>query len=64
MDILDLECINIMEELYDTLTVVDFCMCSAFKYCYRYEKQHRAEDLKKARWYIDKCLELTEDKEE
>ena len=30
-----------------------FCLCNAFKYLWRYKNKNGAEDIKKARWYLD-----------
>lgn len=34
-----------------------FCQGNAMKYLFRWQFKNGAEDLKKARWYIDKLLE-------
>ena len=52
------ECIEVMEETQGREAVMNFCICNAFKYLYRHNGKNGIEDLKKARWYIDKYLEL------
>ena len=52
------ECIDVMEEVFGSQAVKDFCICNAFKYLWRYKKKNGIEDLKKARWYLDKEIEL------
>ena len=54
------ECIEVMIETQGIDAVLDFCICNAFKYLYRHRKKNGIEDLKKARWYIDKYLEIVE----
>lgn len=57
------ECIDVMEEALGTDNVKGFCLCNAFKYLYRHKNKNGLEDIKKAKWYIDKLIEL-ESKEE
>ena len=52
------ECIDVMVETQGVEAVKGFCICNAFKYLYRHNGKNGVEDLKKARWYIDKYLEL------
>ena len=40
------------------LRVQSFCICNAIKYLYRWQRKNGIEDIKKAKWYIDKFLEL------
>ncbi len=56
------ECIEVMEEVFGTQTVQDFCLCNSFKYLYRSKNKHCSPtvDIKKARWYLDKFIELEE----
>ena len=53
------ECIEVMEEVYGTEAVKDFCLCNAFKYLYRTNRKNGVEDLKKAQWYINRYLKLS-----
>lgn len=55
------ECIEVMEDVFGDTMVQDFCICNAFKYLYRYKKKNGIQDIRKAKWYIDKFIEL-EDK--
>lgn len=57
------ECIEVMQEVFGTEAVQNFCVCNAFKYLYRHRRKNGKEDIEKARWYINKYLEL-EDKDE
>ena len=54
------ECIDVMIETQGVEAVKDFCICNAFKYLYRHEGKNGLEDVKKARWYLDKFIELEE----
>lgn len=53
-----IECIDAMEAAFGTEAVQAFCECNAFKYLFRHRKKNGIEDLKKARWYITKYIEL------
>lgn len=57
------ECIEVMEETQGKEAVMDFCLCNAFKYLYRHRRKNGIEDIKKAKWYIEKYIELAENKE-
>ena len=52
------ESIDVMMETQGVEAVQDFCMCNAFKYIYRHKFKNGIEDIRKAKWYIDKYLEL------
>lgn len=54
------ECIDVMLETQGKEAVKSFCLCNAFKYLYRHNRKNGVEDIKKAKWYIDKYLELSE----
>lgn len=54
------ECIDVMIETQGVGAVKDFCICNAFKYLYRWKVKNGTEDVKKAKWYIDKFIELDE----
>ena len=55
------ECIEVMQEALGVDAVKDFCICNAFKYIYRHKRKNGLEDIKKAKWYIDKFIELSEE---
>lgn len=55
------ECIDVMEEVFGREAVESFCVCNAFKYLYRHKRKNRLEDLKKARWYLDRVIESKEE---
>ena len=52
------ECIDVMIEKQGIDAVLDFCICNAFKYLYRHINTTGLEDIKKAKWYIEKYIEL------
>lgn len=54
------ECIDVMLETQGKQAVTDFCVCNAFKYLYRHGRKNGVEDLKKARWYLDRAIGLIE----
>lgn len=55
------ECIKVMEEAIGREEVKGFCICNAFKYLYRCRRKNGLEDIKKAKWYIDKFIELCDE---
>lgn len=57
------ECIEVMEEALGRDAVRSFCLCNAFKYIYRHKRKNGDEDIKKAQWYINKYLELSNKEE-
>lgn len=58
------ECIDVMIETQGIEAVKNFCICNAFKYLYRQENKNGVEDVRKAKWYLDKYLELVESDKE
>lgn len=54
------ECIDVMVETQGAETVKGFCIGNAFKYIYRHSNKNGLEDVKKARWYLNKYIELSE----
>lgn len=55
------ECINVMLETQGIEAVKSFCLCNAFKYLYRHNGKNGDEDVRKAFWYINKYLELSDE---
>jgi hypothetical protein len=56
------ECIEAMEINQGREAVKSFCLCNAYKYLWRNKKKNGLEDLKKARWYLDRYIWMqTED---
>lgn len=58
------ECIDVMIETQGAEAVANFCICNAFKYLYSWKHKNGVEDIKKAKWYIDKFLEIEADRSE
>lgn len=50
-----LECIEAMEIVFGEEAVLNFCICNAWKYIWRWKNKNGKEDLEKAKWYIKKC---------
>lgn len=55
-----LECIEAMQIVFGDRAVINFCLCNAWKYVWRWKNKNGQEDLKKANWYVDKGSELLE----
>ena len=47
-----LECIESMEIIFGRDAVIDFCVCNAWKYIWRWKNKNGLEDLQKANWYL------------
>lgn len=53
------ECIDCIESATAGLNGIEaFCIGNAIKYLYRWKKKNGIEDLKKAKWYIDKIISV------
>lgn len=53
-----IECIDVLLATQGKESVQAFCLCNAIKYLYRHKRKNGIEDIRKARWYIEKYLEL------
>lgn len=51
-----IECIDAMQAAFGVEAVKDFCLCNAFKYLWRHRNKNGEEDLKKARWYLNRLI--------
>lgn len=58
------ECIDVMVEIYGVESVKTFCLINAFKYLWRCKNKNGDEDVEKARWYLDKYLDLVAEQKE
>lgn len=57
------ECIDAIEAATDGLNGVEaFCTGNSIKYLFRWKKKNGLEDLKKARWYLDRLISSLEAK--
>ena len=54
------ECIDAMEITQGREAVKSFCLCNTFKYLWRSQRKNGLEDLKKARWYLDRYINMKE----
>ena len=53
------ECIDCIESATDGLNGIEaFCTGNAIKYLYRWKRKNGIEDLKKAKYYIDKIISV------
>lgn len=55
-----MDTISFLEQGFKPEVLKGFCVGSAIKYIQRYELKNGLEDLKKARFYIDKLIEIME----
>ena len=55
------ECIEVMADVFGKEAVKDFCKLNAFKYIWREKHKNGVEDIKKAVWFLNKYIELSED---
>lgn len=51
-----IDCIDAMQAAFGDEAVKDFCLCNAFKYLWRHRQKNGVEDLKKARWYLNRLI--------
>jgi len=54
------ECFDAMLASAGSDAVKNFCQLSCFKYIWRFQYKNGVEDLKKAKWYLEKLIELSE----
>lgn len=56
-----IECIDVMQKIFGTIAVQQFCLLNAFKYLFRCSfKGKKEEDIDKAMWYLTKYKDLNE----
>ena len=55
-----IDCIEAMEAAFGVEAVKDFCLLNSFKYIWRTRKKNGLEDCRKADWYLNKYIELSE----
>lgn len=51
-----IECIDAMQAAFGDEAVKAFCLCNAFKHLWRHRNKNGVEDLKKARWYLNRLI--------
>lgn len=54
------QCIDVMQEIFGVEPVKAFCRLNAFKYLWRSDLKGGDEDIKKAIWYLNKYVTLSE----
>lgn len=55
------ECIDALESATESLTGIEaICTANAIKYLWRWKHKNGVEDLKKARWYLDRLISREE----
>lgn len=54
------DCITAMQSAFGKETTSAFCRLNAFKYLWRSTRKNGREDIKKALWYLNKYITLTE----
>lgn len=59
-----IECIDAMLEAFGASEVESFCKLNAFKYIWRAEHKGGMEDIKKAVWYLNKYISLSDTSKE
>lgn len=61
-----LECIDVIKEITngnDAIGIEAFCLGNVLKYLWRYKHKNGTEDLRKARWYLNRLIEEDETNE-
>lgn len=58
------ECIDVMTDVFGVDALRNFCKLNAFKYLWREQNKNGVEDIKKAVWYLNKLIELSENTHE
>lgn len=55
------ETIDVLADIVGKEGFEGFCIGNVIKYCWRYKKKNGTEDLKKARWYLDRIIKERDD---
>lgn len=55
------ECIDVMGDVFGAKAVKHFCLLNAFKYIWRANEKNGIEDVKKAKWYLEKMIDMEGD---
>lgn len=56
----NIECIDYITEALGTEGTVAFCQGNVTKYLHRWKQKNGLQDLKKAQWYLNKMIAITE----
>lgn len=54
----EIECIDAILQTQGRGATCNFCVCNAFKYLWRWRRKNGSEDISKAKWYLEKFLEI------
>lgn len=54
-----IECIDALQDAMTRDELIGFCKGNVIKYLWRCNKKNGTEDLKKAQWYMNKLVEVT-----
>lgn len=53
------ECIDVLEDVLRDCTGQEaFCIGNVIKYLWRYKRKNGLQDLEKAKWYLEKAIEI------
>ena len=55
----NIECIDAMLAATDEESLKSYCHLACFKYLWRFKHKNGVEDLEKAKWYLNKLLDLS-----
>lgn len=58
-----IECFDVIVASQGEEAAMNYCIGNAMKYVFRHNDKNGIEDIKKARWYINKYIELFENKD-
>lgn len=57
------ECIDVMEEVFGKEAVKNFCKLNAFKYLWRADEKDGMDDIRKAKWYLERVQSMEAEEE-
>lgn len=58
------ECIDVLEDILKDCTGQEsFCIGNVIKYLWRYKRKNGVQDLEKAKWYLEKAIEINKKRE-
>ena len=55
------ESFDIYQKVFGVDSAKEACIFNAFKYIWRHKRKNGVEDVEKARWYLDKYIELSDE---
>lgn len=58
------ECIDVLEDVLKDCTGREaFCIGNVIKYIWRYKRKNGVQDLEKAKWYLEKVIEINKQRQ-